>query len=58
MCKAKDVARKILDQLPDNSTWNDILHAFYVQMKVTRGLAELDAGRMVSQEDVEQKWLR
>lgn len=58
MSTAKDEARKLLDQLPDDSTWNDILYASHVRAKVERGPADLRAGRTLSQEEVERKWLR
>lgn len=56
MSRVKDEVRKLLDEIPEEATWDDVMYEFYVRKKVELGLADLDAGRMVSQEEVEMKW--
>jgi len=56
----KDEVRKILDQLPDNASLEDIQYHIYVREKVERGLEDAKKGKLLSQEDVEKqmsKWL-
>jgi predicted transcriptional regulator len=58
MSQVKDEVRKLLDEIPEEATWDDIMYEFYVRKKVSLGLADLDAGRMVSQEEVEKKYVK
>ncbi len=60
MSSAKDVVRKLLEEIPDDVTLEDIQYHIYVREKVEQGLKDIDAGRVLSQEEVEQrmaKWL-
>jgi predicted transcriptional regulator len=45
MSKAiKEEAHKLVDQLPANATWDDLMHEIYVREAIERGLADSDAG--------------
>ncbi len=60
MPTAKEEVRKILEQLPDDVTFEDIQYHIYVCEKIERGLKDIEEGRIVSQEDAEKrmsKWL-
>ena len=60
MRTAKDEVRKLLKQLPDDSSFEDIQYHIYVREKIERGLQEIREGRVLSQEEVERrmsKWL-
>lgn len=60
MSTAKEEVRKLLEQLPDNSSFEDIQYHIYVREKIERGLQEVKEGRVLSQEEVERrmsKWL-
>ena len=60
MSTAKDEVRKLLEQLPDNSSFEDIQYHIYVREKIERGLDEIKQGHVLSQEEVERrmsKWL-
>lgn len=59
MASAKEEVRKLLDQIPDDSTFEDIQYHIYVREKIERGLKEAEQGQVLSQEEVErrmQKW--
>jgi predicted transcriptional regulator len=58
MSQVKDEVRKLLDEIPEEATWDDIMYEFYVRKKVELGLADLDAGRMVSHEEVENIYVK
>ena len=47
----KSDARRIVDELPDNATWEDLMYEIYVRESIEAGLADVEAGRMVSQKD-------
>jgi hypothetical protein len=60
MSTAKEEVRKLLEQLPDNSSFEDIQYHIYVREKIERGLHEVEQGQVLSQEEVERrmsKWL-
>jgi predicted transcriptional regulator len=60
MRTAKEEVRRILDQIPDDATFEDIQYYIYVGEKIERGLKDIQEGRLLSQEEVEQrmsKWL-
>ena len=55
MSTAKEDVRRLLDQLPDDASLDDIQYQIYVRQKIQRGLEDVEAGRVVSQEQVEQQ---
>lgn len=60
MSTAKKEVKKLLDQLPDKVSYEDIQYHIYVRQKIERGLKDLEEGRVLSQEEVERrmsKWL-
>jgi predicted transcriptional regulator len=58
MATAKDQVRKLLDQIPDDSSFEDIQYHIYVREKVERGLKDAEEGRVLSQDEVERRMLR
>lgn len=56
----KDVAKQVIDALPDEATMDDIIHALYVKTKFERGEREILEGKGISHSDAKQrlqKWL-
>ena len=57
----KERVREALDQLPDDCSLEDVLYHLYVLQAVDRGLADADAGRTISHEQVadelRKKWV-
>ena len=47
---AKQQALEAIEQLPDNVPMDAIVYRLYVLNKVHQGLADVDAGRVVSSE--------
>ena len=41
----KTEAKKLIDQLPDNSTWDDIMYEFYVRQKIEKALDAAKKGK-------------
>ncbi len=52
---AKEAAKDVIDSLPNESSWDDIIHALYVRLKVERGENEIQVGKGVLHEDVKQR---
>jgi predicted transcriptional regulator len=60
MRTAKEEVRRMLDQIPDDATFEDIQYHIYVREKIERGLKDIQEEHLLSQEEVEQrmsKWL-
>lgn len=55
---AKQEVRKILDQLSDDATLEDIQYHIYVRQKIDQGLRDVRAGRVLTQEEVEARLSR
>ena len=56
----KEEVIDLLNQLPDDSTLEEIQYHLYVRQKIQKGLRDVDQGKVKYQEDVEnrmQKWL-
>ena len=47
----KEQVQRILEVLPDDASLEDIQYHIYVRQKVDQGLADGDAGRVVSHEE-------
>lgn len=48
----KDDAHRLVDQLPDHSTWDDLMHEIYVRQAIEAGLADSRARRTTPVEQV------
>ena len=58
MQTAKQEVQQLLEQLPDDATLEDIQYHLYVRQKIAQGLADVSAGRVLSQDDVEKRFAR
>ncbi len=56
MSIVKDEARRILDTIPDDATWEDIMYHFYVQKKVDDAIRAGETGDVISQEEMERQF--
>jgi predicted transcriptional regulator len=56
----KEVVIKIINEMPDNATIEDIMYQLYIRSKIEAGLKELDEGRGIPHEEAMEKiskWL-
>jgi predicted transcriptional regulator len=52
VAKIKTEAQAILDKMPDNATWDDLMYEIYVRQAIDAGLEDSDAGRTVDVKDI------
>lgn len=52
MSSVKESLRDIVDHLPDECTWDEVMDRIYVRQKIEVGLADEAAGRTVSHDEV------
>lgn len=48
----KEEARRLVERLPDDASWDDLMHEIYVRQAIEAGLEDSRAGRSSSLEDV------
>ena len=58
MSTAKDEVRRLLDDLPDDASFEDIQYHIYVREKIVLGREVVRDGRTVSQEEAERRMSR
>jgi predicted transcriptional regulator len=56
MVSIKEEARRLIEKLPENSTWEDLMEQIYVRKTIEAGLADVDAGRTVPLKEVRQRF--
>ena len=52
----KEEARRLIDTLPDDSTWEDLMYRIYVRETIEASLADGEAGRVTDVEDVRKEF--
>ena len=48
----KEEALRLIEALPDDSTWEDLMYTVYVRKTIEQGLADSEAGRVIDVEEV------
>ena len=52
----KEEARKLVENLPDDVTWDDLLYQIYVRQTIEAGLADSEADRVTEVEKVREEF--
>ena len=52
----KQEAQRLVEELPDDATWEDLMHRIYVRESIEKGLADSRAGRTVEVGEVRKKF--
>ncbi len=58
MKSAKEDVRELLDQLPEDSSLEDIQYHIYVRQKIQKGLDAAHEGKVISRDEVEKRMAR
>ena len=56
MSSVKEEARKLIDQLPSQATWDDVMYQLYVRKKIATGLKAAKEGCVVPHAEVRKKF--
>ncbi len=48
----KETAHQLIDQLPDDTSWEKVLYTLQVRHDIEAGLADVEAGRVVTTEQL------
>ena len=56
MSTVKEEAERLIRELPDNATWDDLMYEIYVRQKIEEGIKAADEGRILSHEEVRRRF--
>ncbi len=57
MSIVKEEAKKLISNLPDEASWDDLMYEMYVRKKIDEGIKAADDGKLVSHEEVKKRFL-
>ncbi len=52
----KDEARRLIERLPNDVTWDDLMHEIYVRQGIEAGLADSRAGKVTGVDEVRARF--
>jgi len=52
----KNEARRLLDRLPENITWDELMHEIYVRQSIDAGVADSKAGKTIDVKAVRERF--
>jgi predicted transcriptional regulator len=52
----KEEAKRLIEKLPENMTWDDLMHEIYVRQSIEAGLADSEAGKVTDVAEVRAKF--
>lgn len=56
MVLQKDEAHKLIDRMPPNATWDDLMNEIYIREVIERGLADSHENRTRDVKEVRTKY--
>jgi len=57
MGAVKEEAMKLIDSLPEETSWDDIIYQMYVRRKIQRGIEAAEQGHVVAHDQVKKQFL-
>jgi len=58
MATVREEAQKLLNTLPDEASWDDLMYEIYVRKKIDAGIEAADSGKLTSQKQVRRRFQR
>ena len=52
----KDEVRRLIDRMPDDATWDDVIEEIYLRQKIDAGWADSEAGRTVDVKEIRSRF--
>ena len=52
----KEDAHELVDRLPENATWDDLINEIYVRQVIEQGLPDSKAGRTTAVAEVRKRY--
>ena len=58
MATPKEAAKQLIDHMPDEASWDDIMYELYVKQKIEAGLQAVAEGRSVPHEEIKARLMQ
>jgi predicted transcriptional regulator len=52
----REEAKKIIEKLPEEASWDDLIYELYARKKIDEGIKAAEEGRLLSHEEVKQRF--
>jgi hypothetical protein len=52
----KEEAKRLIEKMPENITWDDLMHEIYVRQSIESGLADSEAGKAMDVTEVRARF--
>jgi predicted transcriptional regulator len=52
----KAAAKEVIDALPNDASWDEVMYRIYVRQAIEAGLRDADAGKLVEVSEVRKKF--
>lgn len=56
MSVVRQEAKKVVDNLPDDASWDDVMYEIYVRKKIDEGIKAADRGELLEYEQVKNRF--
>jgi predicted transcriptional regulator len=53
----REEAQKLIDALPEETSWDDLIYQMYVRKKIARAIEAAEQGRVVTHDEVKKQFL-
>jgi len=54
--KLKDDAHRLVDSLPDEASWDDLMNEIYIRQSIEAGLNDSEAGNTVDVKEIRARY--
>ena len=54
--KVKEEAKRLIQDLPDNATWDDLMQKIYIRQAIEAGLEDSETGRTIDVKEVRKRF--
>lgn len=52
----KDEAHRLVDQLPDSASWDELMEQIWIRQSIEAGIADSEAGRTTPVEEIRDSY--
>lgn len=52
---AKEAARQVINHLPEQASWNEIMYELYVTQKIENGIQTVEAGNTIPHDQIKAR---
>lgn len=53
----REEAQKLIDALPEETSWDDLIYQMYVRKKIAKGIEAAEQGHVVTHDEVKKQFL-